>query len=233
MKTVFSHLTMLFRQLFILRINLLFLLGLASILSLAASQKGKFYSPENSSYVEWVRANNKTVLKSNIRGVEFLSEIGINLDHKEYLFEGKLKVVQLSPTGKIPLIYRFSAAQSPVKLDIALLDNAVAFRYSSDIGKGLLLMSETSSFSLPEKSKVYYFERKNQWKLMSYAGTWESCDVEKLPQISGTNPVQGLPLILQLPDNRYAVATEVNLQNYSGMRWDAGTPFRIKANFTE
>jgi alpha-glucosidase len=213
---------------------MLFLLLLVSFLTQAAKHhQGKYYSPDKSTYVEWERLNNKTVLKSNIRGVEFLSEVGINLDNKDHLFEGKLKMQQKSPPGEVPLIYRFSAGQSPVKLDIALLDNAVAFRYSSNLGKGLLLKSEASSFSLPEKSKVFYFERKNHWKLMSYAGTWESCCVEDLPGISGANPVQGLPLMLQLPDNRFAVATEVNLQNYSGLRWDAGTPFRIKANFTE
>ncbi len=223
---------------FVLYRHLLFhsiscMLLLISIQSFAAGQKGKYYSPQKSTYVEWVRENNKTLLKSTINGVDFFSETGINLDDKDYVFEGKLKMEMLSKSGALPLIYRFSAAKSPVKLEIALLDNAVAFRYTAEIGKGMLVKSEASSFSLPEKSKVYYFERKNHWKLQSYAGTWESCGVEELPRISGSNPVQGPPLVLQLPDKRFAVATEVNLQNYSGLRWNAGTPYRIKANFTE
>jgi alpha-glucosidase len=211
-------------------VSMLLLLGVQSF---AANHKGKYYSPQQSTYVEWISENNKTVLRSTIKGVEFISEIGINLDDKEYLFGGKLKMEQQSKPGELPLIYRFSSAKSPVKIEIAVLENAVAFRYSSDIGKGMIVKSEASSFSLPEKSKVYYFERKNHWKLQSYAGTWESCGVEELPRISGSNPVQGLPLVFQLPDNRFAVATEVNLQNYSGLRWHAGTPFSIKANFTE
>lgn len=215
------------------RINILFLLVLVSFITQAAAHKGKLYSPDKSASVEWIRVNNKTVLKSTIKGVEFISEVGINLNDKDYVFDGRLKKKLISPTGEVPVIYAFSSAKSPVKLEVALLDNAVAFRYTSNLGKGLLLKSEASSFSLPEKSMVYYFERKNHWKLMSYAGTWESCSVKELPGISGANPVQGTPLVIQLPDNRYAVATEVNLQNYGGLRWDAGTPFKIKANFTE
>lgn len=190
-------------------------------------------TPDNSVAIKWVRVNNKTVLKSTIRGVEFISEAGIHLNNKEYVFDGRLKKKRITSTGKIPVIYAFSSANSPVNIEVALLHNAVAFRYTSRLGKGLMLKSEASSFSLPEKSTVYYFERKNKWKLMSYAGTWESCRVEDLPAISGANPLQGPPLVLQLPDNRLAVATEVNLQNYSGLRWDAGSPFKIKANYTE
>lgn len=215
------------------RIYISFLFLLVGFMTQAVEQKGKFYSPEESSYFEWVRVNNKTILKSNIKGIEFLSEVGINIGNKDYLFEGRLKKQLISKTGELPVVYMFSSAKSPVMLEVALLDNAVAFRYTSDLGKGLLLKSEASSFSLPKNSKVFYFERKNFWKLKSYAGTWESCKVEDLSGISGSNPVQGLPLVLQLSDNRYAVATEVNLQNYSGLRWDAGPPFFVKANFTE
>lgn len=215
------------------RIKVLFSLILVSVITQAIEYQGKFYSPNKSTHVEWQRVNNKTVLKSNIRGVEFISEVGIILNDIIYMFEGRLKKELLSPTDEVPVIYAFSSPKSPVKLEVALLDNAVAFRYTSNLGKGLLLKSEASSFSLPENSTVFFFERKNHWKLMSYAGTWESCRVENLPEISGANPIQGPPLVFKLPDNRFAVATEVNLQNYSGLRWDAGTPFRIKANFTE
>ena len=221
------------RQLLMRRIAILFLLCLVSSISLAKNNNRKFYSPDKSTYVVWVRANNRMLLKSNVKGVEFTSEVGINLDDKEYLFEGKLKLEQLTKSGELPLIYRFSEVKSPVKFEIAVLDNAVAFRYVADIGKGMIVKSEASSFSLPEKSKVYYFERKNHWKLQSYAGTWESCSIEDFPRVSGSNPVQGLPLVFELPDKRFAVATEVNLQNYSGLRWHAGTPSHIKANFTE
>jgi alpha-glucosidase len=215
------------------KINILLLLLLVSFITQAAKLAGKFYSPDKASYFEWVQVNKKAVLKSNIRGVEFYSEVGINMNHKDYLFEGRLKSELISPSGEVPAVYRFSSGKSPVSLEVAVLDNAVAFRYTSNLGEGLMLKSEASSFSLPQKSKVFYFERKNHWKLMSYAGTWESCRVEDLPGISGANPVQGTPLVLQLYDNRYAVATEVNLQDYSGLRWDAAIPFKIKANFTE
>ena len=138
------------------RINILFLLVLVSFIMQAADHKGKLYSPDKSASVEWVRVNDKTVLKSTIKGVEFISEVGINLNDKDYVFDGRLKKELISPTGEVPVIYAFSSAKSPVKLEVALLDNAVAFRYTSNLGKGLLLKSEASSFSLPEKSMVYY-----------------------------------------------------------------------------
>jgi len=93
--------------------------------------------------------------------------------------------------------------------------------------------AEASSFKIPENANVYYFERKNAWKLKSYAGTWEKCPVKDLPTISGSNSVQGKPLIFEFRDRKYAVATEANLQNYSGLRWDCTKPNWIQADFTE
>ena len=193
----------------------------------------RFFSRDKLTYIEWVHSKSETVLKSSIRGIDFLSEVGITIDGKNYDFNSVSHSKQLPAHGLEYDIYRFHSKKPGVALEVAVLNNAVAFRYVSDLGTGWRVNSEKSSFKLPEGSRVYYFERKNDWKLKSYAGTWENCPVEQLPFISGSNPLQGPPLIVQLPNAKYAVATEVNLQNYSGLRWDCTTPFRIKANFTE
>ncbi|MDR1810277.1 MAG: glycoside hydrolase family 97 protein [Prevotella sp.] len=193
----------------------------------------KYLSIGKSTHVEWIRVKDGLALRSEVKGVEFLSEVGISISGKDYSFEGVLDAKQISDAGQTPVIYEFSSKQSPVALQAALFDNAAAFRYVSAIGQGLTVTAEMSSFSIPENCRVFYFERKNHWKLKSYAGTWESCQAAELPAVSGKNTVQGAPLLLQLADGRYALATEVNLQNYSGLRWDCAVPFQMRANFTE
>lgn len=203
-------------------------------LSVQAENSGnRFFSRDKLTYVEWVHSKGETVLKSSIRGIDFLSEVGITIDGKNYDFNSVSNSKQIPADGLEYDIFRFHSKKSRITLEVAVLNNAVAFRYVSDLGSGWRVDSEKSSFKLPEGSRVYYFERKNDWKLKSYAGTWENCLVEQLPFISGANPVQGPPLIVQLSNGKYAIATEVNLQNYSGLRWDCTTPFWIKANFTE
>lgn len=210
-----------------------YILILLFLLGLSAQAAEKYFSQGKTTSIEWVRGKDGLVLRSGVKGVELLSEVGITISGKYYRFDGKLVAKQISTAGKIPVVYEFSSGKSPVKLQAALFDNAIAYRYVSVIGQGLTVTAENSSFSIPEDCKVFYFERKNHWKLKSYAGTWESCTAAELPAISGTNAVQGAPLVLQLADGRYALATEVNLQNYSGLRWDCATPFQMKANFTE
>lgn len=192
-----------------------------------------YYSADKSTYIQMIHDNDETLLMSSIRGVVFFSRVGIKLDSINYNFNSELTSEKIPATEQEPLIYRFSPEKSPVSLEVAILNNAVAFRYISKIGYGLLINSEASSFKIPENANVYYFERKNAWKLKSYAGTWEKCILKDLPTVSGSNPIQGKPLVFELMDGKFAVATEVNLQNYSGMRWDCSTPNWIKADFTE
>ncbi len=196
------------------------------------SAEKKYFSADKSTYVEWVRENGETELKSSVHGVEFKSKVGITLDNIHYNFDAKLNSKRISD-GNETVIYKFSTNKSPVSLEVEILNNAVAFRYTSTLGKGLIMKSEVSSFKIPEEATVYYFERKNEWKLKSYAGTWEKCDLKDLPTISGSNPIQGKPLMFELTNGKFAMATEANLQNYSGLRWDCSTPNWIKANFTE
>jgi alpha-glucosidase len=216
-----------------LKLGILIVSVWVSLAAQAGNEGNRFFSPDQSTYVEWVHSEGETLLKSSIRGIVFLSEVGITLDHKDYDFKSVSGSKQLPTKGHEYVVYRFSSKRAPVTLEVAVLNNAVAFRYVSRMGQGAWVNAEKSSFKLPEGSVVYYFERKNDWKLKSYAGTWENCPVAQLPYMSGSNPIQGPPLLFQLPNNKYAVATEINLQNYSGLRWNCATPYWIKADFTE
>ncbi len=192
-----------------------------------------YFSADKSTYVQWVHENGETILKFSVRGVEFKSKVGITLDNTNYNFDKISGSKKLKSTDQAYTLYQFSSKKSPVSVQVAILNNAVAFRYTSNIGKGLVMKSEASSFKIPESANVYYFERKNAWKLKSYAGTWEKCQLQDLPTVSGSNTVQGKPLVFELQEGKYAVATEANLQNYSGLRWECGAPDWIKADFTE
>ena len=117
---------------------------------------------------------------------------------------------------------------------MALLNNAIAFRYRSVLGNNFHVNSEKSTLIIPESDAVvWYFERKNNYKLKSYAGLWEHCLINELPTISGKNPIQGAPLLFQYPTGKIAVLTEVNLQNYSGARWDCSISRQFTVDFTE
>lgn len=212
-------------------LRILFIIILSGFVHLLKAEK-RYFSADKSTYIEWVRDNSETVLKSSVHGVEFKSKVGITLDNKQYSFDATLSSKRISEENE-SIVYKFSTKDSPVSLEVAILNNAVAFRYISNIGKGLLMKSEHSSFKIPKNANVYYFERKNAWKLKSYAGTWEKCLIKDLPTVSGSNPIQGKPLVFELMDGKFAVATEANLQNYSGLRWDCSTPNWIKADFTE
>ncbi|MDT8390071.1 MAG: glycoside hydrolase family 97 catalytic domain-containing protein [Lentisphaeria bacterium] len=106
-------------------------------------------------------------------------------------------------------------------LEMRAYDDGFAFRYVL-LGKGRrTIQNETTSFNLPDRSKIWYFERNNAWKLKSYAGEWISAPISRMPRISKMGPIQGLPLVVELPNGGYAVLTEAACWNYSGMRCKA------------
>ena len=114
-----------------------------------------------------------------------------------------------------------------------LYNDGVAYRYIIDKDGRNQVNSECSSWKVPKKSKVWFFERPNHWKLKSYAGLWEQTTVDSLSYISPTGPIQGKPLLFELPGQKYAMITEAALYNYSGMRLKSLGDNVIKANFTE
>ena len=114
-----------------------------------------------------------------------------------------------------------------------IYNDGVAYRYILDKKGKNQVNGEHSSWKLPKKSKVWFFERPNDWKLKSYAGLWKQTTIDSLPYISPTGPIQGKPLLFELPFQKYAMVTEAALYEYSGMRLKALENNVIKANFTE
>ncbi|KAA2243302.1 glycoside hydrolase family 97 protein [Chitinophaga agrisoli] len=118
-------------------------------------------------------------------------------------------------------------------LECRMFDNGAAFRYVIGGPEDKQVTQELTSFTLPPAAGVWYFERNSSWKLQSYAGLWQRTTVEQLPTVSSQGPVQGKPLVIELPHKQYAVLTEAALYNYSGMRLKATGNNTLQVNFTE
>ncbi|OWW23304.1 hypothetical protein B4Q04_21395 [Zobellia sp. OII3] len=157
------------------------------------------------------------------------------LEQKEIALEYPLNGIKskASYTGDL-YIYEVSEADgSDWKLEFQLSNEGVAYRYMVS-GEGTQhVQGEESSFKLPNETKVWYFERDNDWKLKSHAGEWLSADISEMPTVSKMGPIQGLTLTCELPQGGYALLAEAGLFNYSGMRLEAIGKNSFKANFEE
>ena len=114
-----------------------------------------------------------------------------------------------------------------------VFDNGCAFRYQPAGNQHELLREELTGFKLPARSRIWYFERNNNWKLKSYAGLWMSTTPGQLPSVSSQGPIQGKPLVAEIPGKKYMVITEAALYGYSGMRLKATGGNTVQVNFTE
>ena len=119
------------------------------------------------------------------------------------------------------------------QLDLRLYDEGFAWRYRVSGAGERTVNGEASSFCIPAKTRVWYFERANSWKLKSYAGQWCAADVSAMPKVSPTGPVQGFPLVLELPSGHYGALCESAVFDYSGMRVRAVGGRTFRADFTE
>jgi len=120
------------------------------------------------------------------------------------------------------------------QLEVRMFDEGIAYRYKLDNGHATHhVLGEGSSWTIPAQTKVWFFERNNNWKLKSYAGEWLSTTIEQLPTISKMGNVQGKPLIFEYANGSYGLLAEAGLFNYSGMRLEALPENTIKANFFE
>lgn len=119
------------------------------------------------------------------------------------------------------------------QIQTRVYDDGVAFRYIIP-GNGLRTVnSETTEFSLEKNMPVWFFERKNDWKLKTYAGEWLKTVSDSLYCVSPNGPVQGKVLLYELGNERYLAVTEAALYDYSGMRLEARKDASLKVNFTE
>jgi alpha-glucosidase len=134
-------------------------------------------------------------------------------------------------TLTLPMVHEDSGTKH--QLELRAYDDGFAWRYRIP-GAGMRTVNrEASSWTLPSASRVWYAERNNGWKLKSYAGEWLVADIDAMPKVSSQGPVQGPPLVAELPGGGYAVLTEAAVFNYSGLRLRAVGGRRFQANFTE
>jgi alpha-glucosidase len=119
-------------------------------------------------------------------------------------------------------------------LQFRMYNDGVAYRYIVP-GQGWQHVGgEHSSWTMVNTSQTWFFERNSHWKLMSYAGLWTHADIDEMPTISSQGPVQGTPLVFELPERLgYAAITKAALYHYSGMRLRAVGQRRFVADFTE
>ncbi len=122
---------------------------------------------------------------------------------------------------------------TPFQVECRMFDNGCAFRYIMNGTGEHQVQEEQTTFTVPASSGVWYFERNSSWKLQSYAGLWQHTDIGRLPVVSSQGPIQGKPLVIELPQKKYAVITEAALYNYSGMRLKASIGGALQVNFTE
>ncbi|MGF6928708.1 alpha-glucosidase [Chitinophaga sp. W2I13] len=118
-------------------------------------------------------------------------------------------------------------------IECRMFDNGCAFRYIIDGTADKHVQEELTAFTVPASYGVWYFERNNSWKLQSYAGLWQHSTISQLSTVSAQGPIQGKPLVIELPQKKYAVITEAALYNYSGMRLKASANGSLQVNFTE
>lgn len=120
-------------------------------------------------------------------------------------------------------------------VQVRMYDDGVAYRYIVPSDGLQHVDGESSSWKIAEGTKAWYFERlKKKWKLKSYAGEWLATNVANLDSVSPVGPVQGTPIVLELPKSLgYAAITKAATYDYSGMRLKAVGDRTLVADFTE
>ena len=134
-------------------------------------------------------------------------------------------------SAEIPIVQVSSGLR--FVLEVRAFDDGLGWRYRIPGVGPRKVQGEASSWTLPAGSRVWYGERNNDWKLKSYAGEWMSAGIDEMPTVSKQGPVQGAPLVVELPRGGYAAVSESAVFNYSGMRLRAIGRRRFQADFTE
>ena len=109
-------------------------------------------------------------------------------------------------TLALPMVHKASGTK--YQLELRAYDDGFAWRYRIPGTGARTVNRETSSWTLPSASRVWYAERNNGWKLKSYAGEWSVADIDAMPKVSSQGPVQGPPLVAELRKGLFAVLTE-------------------------
>lgn len=210
----------------------------------------KAFSPDGKIVAELSLKNQMLVYSLSFNGNQLSKELALGIEVNSIVYGrgSVLKLIEKSNKEEVYTTrgfhtnavnnynqYNYSIDENKnFILQFRFFNDGVAFRYILKNRGSNLINKELSTFRFPDNSKVWYFERNNDWKLKSYAGEWLRTDADSLYVISKMGPVQGMPLVGELPDNKgYAVVCEANQTNYSGMRLEALKGGTLVANFTE
>ena len=119
-------------------------------------------------------------------------------------------------------------------LQVVVADTGVAWRFVIP-GKGVRRVNgETACWRLPSASRIWFAERRSDWKLKTYAGEWLCAPLSDLHAVSPQGPIQTMPLVAELPEGHgFAAIAEAALFRYSGMRLLAETDGTLRGCFTE
>lgn len=152
--------------------------------------------------------------------------------NETYMLHGARQQVENRAEG-IVLSLESGEEGTPWQLEARAYDVGFAYRYIVPGAGKRLVHGEATSFVVPADTKVWFFERDSEWKLKTYAGWFMRAGIDEMPTVSAQGPVQGGFLTLELPSGGYAVITESNLFEYSGMRLRAEDNRTFRADFTE
>lgn len=153
-------------------------------------------------------------------------------DSQFMLTSGESIYVESIECGDLYNEYIVSKDNEKMQVRFRMFDNALAFRYENTSIEPDHINRELSSWTLPSETITWYFERKNAWKLKSYAGTWEKTPLSDLCNVADS-PIQGTPLVFKFSFGKYGFISEAALENYSGMRLEADSMNTLTVNFTE
>ena len=212
--------------------NICLLLGLLPLLPIMAENDYSFVSPSKNlvlTYREPSADHPFTLQLAN----STIANLDFGLQLKEDIFSpisaAKTKIKNKKSNADYNE-YLLSKKDSKIFLRFRVFDKALAYRYEAENKIPWHLDHESSSWTMSPDTKIWYFERKNAWKLKSYAGTWENTLLGDLNKVS--SPVQGTPIVFQLSGGQYGFISEAALKDYSGMRLrvEGNT---LSADFTE
>lgn len=189
------------------------------------------YLAINKGNITWsVKAGKKMILEPSAAGLQGNNPVKKITVTKQYTIKETLPS-RGNNASVVNYCRVYEVMAGNCKMEFRVFENGCAFRYMIPVTG--TLQKELTSFKIPAASRVWFFERNNDWKLKSYAGWWMHTVIDSLPTISPSGPIQGKPLVMQLADKSYMVITEAALYNYSGMRLKAIGNRTVQVNFTE
>lgn len=189
-------------------------------------------SPAGSISVSVFHASNGLFSYSVQAGKQMLvqpSLLGLIIDEKPFFTDDACPVITSTSikNNYSNFLVRFGRS----KMEFRLSEQGCAFRYLLPDGENRI-NSEQTEFTIDGSYSAWFFERNNAWKLKSYAGWWTKTRIDSLGIVSPQGPVQGKPVVIELPGEKYLFITEAALVNYSGMRFRCNGN-KLQVDFTE